>query len=308
MILSRFFFGGIVFLSLNAFSIFPSYSQDWNQVDILQMKNGKYMYGKIIKHIPNQEIHLISTDSSLYIIPTVQISVIRNGPYEYKKPAYQLEKPKVFKKYISPTDSAELAEVYKTSGFTILLKGNYILLNSYSGNFVIGRQLNPYLNLGIGSGLEKYTQFGNTFLRLNREGVNTTQYQEDYFLPIVGSIRVFTSKRRMAFTANIEAGYSIYLPNMGVKSSNGTLVSDNLYRKVQGGGFVGNISIGARTFISPKIAVIYEAGVKFQSYSAREVRLTNPTASKGSFASNTNFLSNNTIWNLTPFLSIGLLF
>jgi len=299
--------GRIVFVWLFFFSAI-GFCQEMMQEDILELKNGKFIYGKILKHIPNKEIRLQTQDSSIFVIPTIQIAVIRQGPALYRKPAYQLDKSNAPKPSTPIIDSSDILEPHKKKGYSLHVKGSYLFLNSYSANINIGRLFNPYVMLAIGSGIEKYRNLGNGFQRLQSSGISSSQVQEDYFIPVVISARFFTSRKRLSLTSSLDAGYSFYLPGIGAKTEYGSYYNSTAYHKAQAGGFVASTSIGLRAFISQNTAITYEMGIKAQAYAAQEIDLSNQSSSKGAFTSTTIFLSDITVWNVVPFLSIGILF
>ncbi|MBY0427240.1 MAG: hypothetical protein K2Q22_16515 [Cytophagales bacterium] len=300
---------GHIFLIWFIFLSFIAHAQqNWAQEDIIELQDGRLLYGTIIKHIPNKEIHLKTADSSLYVIPTTDISVLRQAPYSYRKPAYQIEKTYTPSSERSTPRPVELDEPHKLKGYSVYLKGSFSLLNSGSASLYVGRLMTPYILLSIGSGLDGYNNFGNPFIRLTKEGISSSQLQQDYFVPIVLSSRFFTYAGRLAFTCGIEGGYSIYMPNLGLKQANGIKISESVYRKTESGGFNAALSIGLRLYMTKNTAFLYEIGARAQAYSARETRLTNPTSNSGSFSSTTVFLSNINVWHFAPFISLGILF
>jgi hypothetical protein len=195
-----------------------------NMEDVVYLKNGSIIRGIIIEQIPNQSLKIQTKDRNVFVFKYDEIL-------------------KITKEYL-PTDelqNSSNSKSYKKSGFINLTEINYCpgigditlgnstvknIDNSFGFKTVNGYQINEHLSIGLGLGLDKYT--------------NAT------LIPISFDARATFIKGQVSPVFNANVGYSVGLNGVS-------------------GGMVINPSIGIKAYISNNVAYLFNVGYKWQA-------------------------------------------
>ncbi len=200
-----------------------SYGQN-NMEDVVYLKNGSIIRGIIIEQVPNQSIKIQTKDRNVFVFKFDEIEKLtkENLPLDNSKKSSQIND---FKKrgYINIT------EINYCPGIGSSNSGNY----SLGFRTVNGYQLNEYLSLGIGLGID----------------ANKIQT----LLPITFDLRATILKGIVSPVFNVNIGYAYLLNN---KNSN--------YYSELNGGLIINPSFGIKTYISKNTAFLFNIGYKMQ--------------------------------------------
>ncbi|MDR0872863.1 MAG: hypothetical protein LBN27_05265 [Prevotellaceae bacterium] len=138
----------IVLISM-LFIFVSAFSQNIYQ-DVVYLKNGSIIRGMIIEQIPSQSLKIETADSNLFVFQMNEIEKITK----------EITKSEV-KEIIPQTE-------YMKSGYRGFIEmGNGLdfgLLYKIKVHTVHGYQFNPYLSLGIGTGIDFYSKRDNLFI------------------------------------------------------------------------------------------------------------------------------------------------
>jgi hypothetical protein len=297
--LYRFF----IIFSLLVFFATSSQAQTKTE-DIVYLKNGGVTKGQIIEIIPDSIVKIQTKDKYVFVYKYNQVQKIVRQEITGSKTTQSV--PAVNRDTIPKP-------AFKDSGFYTIIKlgpgnssSNYHIINGY--------QFNPYLLLGFGVGLDAYVGLGDS-MDLNPFPGGSHSRLQDYFLPIFIDLRCHIKpKSRATLVTFMDVGYSAYLGGKtnektytksytNNSSYSGNTNSYNSFKPVSGGAFLCT-GLGVRVFISKRIALITDLGLKLQLYTASQFVSDhfNGVPSPGSQQART------ILFAMTPALNIGIFF
>jgi sRNA-binding regulator protein Hfq len=265
--------------------------------DILYLKNGEVVKGKITEIISDSIIKIQTKERNIFV-------------YKYN------EVQKILREH-TPLTNNDTSSIhyypdpkpqFKEAGYYAIIKfgpgnksSNYHIINGY--------QFNPYLLLGFGIGLDAYAQLGDS-LDFNPYNGGSHSRLMDYFMPIFIDMRCqITGKSRATVVTFMDLGYSVYMggkanqKNYKAAPYGSQSNSFGSFKPVSGGAFL-YTGIGVRVFIAKRIAVISDLGLKIQAYTASQFNSDyyNGIPSPNSKETRTILVT------LTPALNIGVMF
>ncbi len=192
----------------------------------IQLKNGNTVKGTLVEKIPGETIVIRTAENEELKLAYADIQKITNNE--------ALENASTIK-----TDSIK-PYPYKRRGFINHLEASFILgvgtvsnvgqKNTDRGfgiRLVNGYQFSETMALGLGIGLERYTN--------------------EVLVPVTFDARATLLKGKTSPTININVGYA-----------------PNIKGFEEGGGIVVNPSLGVKTYVSRKTAFFFNVGFKFQ--------------------------------------------
>ena len=200
-----------------------SYGQS-SMEDVVYLKNGSIIRGIIIEQVLNQNIKIQTRDRNVFVFKYDEIEKIAKENLSLVNPNNNSKVTK-FKKsgFINLTEINYSPGIgYVNSGYDTVRNDDYF----FGFKTVNGFQLNEYLSLGIGVGLEKY--------------------KSATLLPITFDARATILKGKVSpvFAGNF--GYAVGLINGK-------------------GGLVINPQIGMKIYFSKSVAYFFNVGYKWQT-------------------------------------------
>ena len=208
-------------------------SAQGQRVDVVTMKDGKTLTGKIMQYSPGSILRLEQPDGTMVELSDDDIAKIQQG----------IEPSKDEDKRASAKKSA-LAPTAKTHGLYATSMLSFAAGNSDAGGLLLGAgfsqafgyQLNQYLGVGFGFGIDNYSRRGETVY------------------PIFGEVRSFLPSKKTSgnFYAMAAGGYSLAFPRKSLDITKAN------------GGVVGHMAIGYRAVTAEGIDIYVDIGPKFQ--------------------------------------------
>lgn len=194
-----------------------------NLEDVIYLKNGSIIRGIIIEQIPNQSLKIQTKDRSVFVFKFEEIEKMTKESQPNNKKTNGFSTTELKKRGF-----INITEINISSGIGQVKVGKNKVdntNNSFGFRTVNGFQINRYISVGVGVGIDKYKSVT--------------------YLPISFDARISILKGKFSpvFIANI--GYALGLNN--VKS-----------------GLCINPQIGIRKYISKNIAYLFNFGYKLQ--------------------------------------------
>ena len=201
--------------------------------DIVTMKDGKILTGKILQYTLGQALRLEQPDGQITELPDADIAKIQQGievPGEKKQ--------KLTTKNPLPASKAKTHGLYTASMVSFAAgnsDGEGLSLGAGVGQ-VFGYQLGQFVGVGVGLGIDNYSRRGETVY------------------PLFGELRSFLPSKKKSgnFDALAAGGYSLAFPRKHLEIT-----------KAEGGP-MGQVAVGYRAATTEGVEIYFDIGPKFQ--------------------------------------------
>lgn len=267
--------------------------------EILYLKNGSEIHGVILEIIPNQTVKIQTKDKSIFVFKMDEVDKIIKEP----KPQAETYQYQVYQPSQDDLVKQEPTYPFKNKGYTNFTKIGILGLSSFNVQEINGYLFNPHLFLGLGLSYDYYRGDALNFLAngIFDDGSSSSNDQVSTFLPVFVDFRYFAGEGRSSFMSFVDLGYSALLDATDATNTN---QSSSDY-KVDGGGLYFCPGIGMRVYASKNFGLVFDFGLKFQNYSAKEYTYSyngNGISTYSLSGSSTNKIS------VLPVLNIGITF
>ena len=237
-----------VILSLFVSSLY-SIAQEYTQ--ILTLKNGSTMKGVILDESPTGTIKIKTDEGRVFIVKPNQIETITDEVLVGRKGNRQSPAP-VVSTYTNTTSTHTgtlSSNEYDISGYRGFIDlgytkgtGKYSVLDRVEISTSHGYQFNPYIFLGIGSGIHYY----ESIYTYNENGEETSL--DALIVPIFADFRCNFTEGHVVPYFGLKAGYSIDVDD-----------------KFNDMGFYANPSFGLKVMVNASMAVNFNLGYTVQA-------------------------------------------
>lgn len=196
------------------------------KIDVVYLKNGSVIKGEIVEQIPNKQLTVETNDGSVFVCDFGNIEKI-------KKESFKSNTRNPLKKVLSSEKS------YNVLGSRWIVDLGYTA-GGYKGPELYasyGMQINPYLFIGGGSGIQYLTDYTTVSI------------------PVFADIRGYAFKGAISPFIALRIGYKFNIEESPVGSGLG--------------GFYCNPFIGCRFIVSSTCAVNLGVGMSIQKYTSK---------------------------------------